>query len=111
MKAGIRVLLLEDSIVDAELVLRELKRSGFETESLRVEDEEKYVEALEQDWDVILADFNLPSFDGLSALHACYGFSFLVAALYGRNITQIDGSVGNVRYDGATKLLDTLKFI
>ncbi|MFP5246595.1 MAG: ATP-binding protein, partial [Thermoanaerobaculia bacterium] len=64
-----RILLLEDRTVDAELVARELRRGGVDADITRVDAEEPFREAvLRGEMDVILADYHLPSFDGLSAL-------------------------------------------
>jgi two-component system, cell cycle sensor histidine kinase and response regulator CckA len=64
----LRVLLLEDSDSDAELVIDHLKQAGFEASWHRVQDEAEFVAALDPDLDVILADFNLPSFGARRAL-------------------------------------------
>lgn len=66
----LRVLLVEDSEDDADLLLRELRRGGRELEHLRVDTPEALEAALQrQDWDVILADFSMPRFSGTDALH------------------------------------------
>ncbi|MEZ0231982.1 MAG: EAL domain-containing protein [Methylophilaceae bacterium] len=66
----LRILLVEDNPADAELTLRELKRSEIKCEARRVETESDFRIQLDQfDPDIILSDFSLPSFDGLSALH------------------------------------------
>jgi PAS domain S-box-containing protein len=65
----IRILNLEDSPADAELIGRELSRAHLDFSSTRVDDEPSFRAALEtSDPDVILADFNLPRFDGVSAM-------------------------------------------
>lgn len=64
----LRILQLEDQLADAELILYELKRSGYELSSLRVETQADYLIALETTPDVILADYSLPQFDALQAL-------------------------------------------
>ncbi len=64
----LRVLHLEDSELDHELMLTHLRRGGLEVRSLRVDSEAAFLAALEQDWDVVLSDFNLPGFSGLVAL-------------------------------------------
>jgi PAS domain S-box-containing protein len=65
----LRILILEDLPTDAELMERELKRGGIEFESVRVETEHDFVAALEAFRpELILSDFRLPTFDGLSAL-------------------------------------------
>ena len=69
MKKPLRVLLLEDSEDDALLAVRELRRWGFEPDWSRVETEPDYLAHLEPTLDLILADYNLPQFDALKALH------------------------------------------
>ncbi len=65
----IDILHLEDRAVDAELIERELKRARLDFSSTRVETEHAFREALERsDPDIILADYNLPGFDGILAL-------------------------------------------
>jgi PAS domain S-box-containing protein len=65
----LRILHLEDSPEDAELQYEFLKTEGFEVESIRVQNRQGFVSALEQGhFDIILADNSMPGFDGLSAL-------------------------------------------
>ena len=68
MNAKLRILILEDSLPDAELMLRELRRAGYEPEWKRVEKESDYLAQLDQGWEIILADYSLPQFSGLRAL-------------------------------------------
>jgi CheY-like chemotaxis protein len=69
MKKKLRILMIEDSTTDAEIVLRQIRRSGVEPESLRVETKEEMQAALMgQEWDVIIADYSLPRFSGQEAL-------------------------------------------
>ena len=68
VRKGIRVLLLEDEVADAELIVRELRRSGFDPHWRRVETEAEFIDSLNPSLDLILADFRLPQFDGLRAL-------------------------------------------
>lgn len=65
----LRILHLEDDPRDAELVQVELADGGLECSVVRVQAREEFRAALSADpFDAILADFSLPSFDGLSAL-------------------------------------------
>lgn len=65
----IRVLILEDNLNDARLLVAGLRRGGFEPDWERVQDEAAYARELERgDLDLILADYSLPSFDALRAL-------------------------------------------
>src|SRR5690349_8940332 len=72
----IRVLFVEDGAAEAELSTRHLNRAGLPCVSLRVETEEGLRQALEQfEPSVILSDFSLPQFDGLSALRVAHEVS------------------------------------
>ena len=65
----ISILQLEDSVLDADLELAQLTRAGLEFEAQRVETREDFALALDRSsFDVILADFHLPNFNGLDAL-------------------------------------------
>lgn len=69
MGTPLSVLIVEDSADDAMLLLRELKRSGFEPTSERVDTEAAMAAALaRRSWDVITCDFTMPTFDGMAAL-------------------------------------------
>lgn len=68
MGTAIRVLIVEDSTADAELIAHELRRSGFEPDWERVDGEGDYLARLQGGYEVILADYTLPQFDALRAL-------------------------------------------
>src|SRR4051812_27113763 len=65
----LRILILEDVPMDAELVEYELGRSAIAFEARRVDSRDDYWRALaEFQPDVILSDYSLPGFDGMTAL-------------------------------------------
>ncbi len=69
MKEDLRVLILEDLPTDAELAQRELERFLKDFEVKVVDTEKGFVQALKTfNPDLIIADYMLPTFDGLSAL-------------------------------------------
>ncbi len=69
MDKELRVLIVEDIPTDAELVERELKKANIAFRTKRVETRESLQSELEQfSPDVVLSDYSLPSFDGMSAL-------------------------------------------
>ncbi|MFV3077065.1 response regulator [Niveispirillum fermenti] len=69
MPDAIHILHLEDSPLDCELVGAHLRKAGLECEITRVETREAFTDALGTTrFDLVLADFVLPGFDGLSAL-------------------------------------------
>jgi two-component system, cell cycle sensor histidine kinase and response regulator CckA len=69
MSKPLRLLQIEDSASDADMILRLLMQAGFEVFSNRVEDAESLRHALQDpSWDVIVADYHLPGFDAPGAL-------------------------------------------
>ena len=65
----LRILILEDVTTDAELIKDELTEAGTVFTSCCVKDKGPYLNALDEfSPDIILSDYSLPSFDGLSAL-------------------------------------------
>jgi len=69
MNEPLRVLHLEDNPDDAELIRLRLQAAGFACRVTVVESRDQFVAALEKaDYDLILSDFTIPSFDGASAL-------------------------------------------
>ncbi len=69
MKAPLRLLIVEDSNDDADLLVRHLAVSGFNVQSERVDNISAMAQALErQAWDVVIADYNMPSFGVAEAM-------------------------------------------
>ncbi|MEW6054000.1 MAG: PAS domain S-box protein [Nitrospirota bacterium] len=65
----LRILILEDNPNDAELIQYELRRGRLSFAAEKVETRKDFQKALEEFMpDIILADYTLPQFDGLSAL-------------------------------------------
>ena len=69
MSEPLNVLMIEDVEDDALLVLRELRRDGFDVTWERIETAEALSRALSSgSWDVIISDYRLPRFDAPAAL-------------------------------------------
>jgi len=65
----IRLLIVEDSELDAELIVDEIMRDGFAIESMRVDGEREFCDALvEFAPDIIISDLSMPDFSGYRAL-------------------------------------------
>ena len=65
----LRVLIVEDSPDDVTLLVRILRKGGFEPHFERVQTEDAMRSALlEKPWDIILSDYRMPNFDGLRAI-------------------------------------------
>jgi signal transduction histidine kinase len=68
MNRTLRVLLVEDSEDDAELLLRELRRGGHDPKWMRVDTREALESALaEERWDAVFADYSMPRFSAPEA--------------------------------------------
>ncbi|RNC68635.1 MAG: hybrid sensor histidine kinase/response regulator [Desulfuromonadales bacterium] len=64
----LRVLIIDDSPLDAELILREL-RKGFSTQHVRVDTAQGMLDALaDGSWDIVISDYVMPLFSGLNAI-------------------------------------------
>src|SRR5277367_116308 len=68
MPGRIQILILEDNPTDAELVVRELRRAGFDFDWERVDTEANYLARLNPGLHLILSDYVMPQFSGLRAL-------------------------------------------
>ncbi|MGI8655129.1 MAG: response regulator [Pyrinomonadaceae bacterium] len=69
MNIPLRTLFVEDSENDAELLLRELQRGGYDVAFERVDTAAAMRAALaEKNWDIVISDFSMPQFNGLAAL-------------------------------------------
>jgi PAS domain S-box-containing protein len=65
----VRLLLVEDSEDDAELIVSALRRGGFEPTWRRVDTANELRQALtESSWDAVIADYSMPAFSGMDAL-------------------------------------------
>ena len=65
----LNVLIIEDSEVDALLMLMELEKGGYTPAYRRVESEDAMQAVLrDEKWDVILSDYSMPQFSGFNAL-------------------------------------------
>ncbi|HLL23484.1 MAG TPA: ATP-binding protein, partial [Kofleriaceae bacterium] len=64
----LRLLVAEDSEDDYELLLRELRKGGFEVTSVRVSNADALSRALDESWDLIVSDWTMPGFSGRAVL-------------------------------------------
>ena len=79
----VRILIVEDSEIDAELVLEELLLDGLCITAQRVEKESTFIEALERFApDLIVADLSMPDFSGYRALEIVREFKLHVPFIF-----------------------------
>lgn len=69
MSGSFRLLILEDSALDADLMVETLHSFGLNPTWTRVDKESDYLSALDSCPDLILSDFSMPQFDARRALH------------------------------------------
>ena len=84
MGKPLRVLVIEDSEFDSTLLLRLLSKGGYDLKHRRVETAESLRDALRQEWDLVVADYNLPQFSAPEALdivkHAGLDIPFIIVS-------------------------------
>lgn len=98
----LNILMLEDSEIDAELIRYELRKGGIEFSAELVETESAFREALEsEDRDLILSDFELPDFDGISALVIAHSMCPDVPFIFVTGVMGEDTAIDMLR-QGAT---------
>lgn len=89
MSSPVRVLLVEDSLDDAEMVMLALRRGGFDPTFERVETEQEMAAALDAgEWDIVLSDYSLPRFSAPAA------FAMLADREEGLPFIIVSGTIG-----------------
>lgn len=69
----LRILIVEDHPADIDLMLYELHKAGFQVEHACAQSETDFLNALGKPFDLILADYTLPQFNGMRALELLQG--------------------------------------
>ncbi len=88
----LRILLLEDCPLDAELIQAALTEGGLKFECVRVDTRDEFLASLRQGaWDIILSDYSLPAFQGMAAL------DLMRAEFPDLPLIFVSGSVGDER--------------
>lgn len=89
MSTQLRILLVEDLEDDAQLLLREIQRGGYDIYSERVETRPAMQMALaRQNWDLIICDYSLPNFNAPEAL------ALMQAGGYNLPFIIVSGTIG-----------------
>jgi PAS domain S-box-containing protein len=69
MSAKLHILVLEDNMLDAELAIQALEEAGYSCQWDCVDTRDGFLARLsERTYDLVISDYNLPMFDGLSAV-------------------------------------------
>jgi len=102
MKTKFRILHLEDSAPDCELVHHLLLSDGIDCEMIRCESREKFIESLEKkNFDLIFADCTLPHFNGLHALEMAHRHAPEIPFIFVSGTIAEDSAIESLR-SGAT---------
>ena len=98
MGIPLKLLLLEDDPLDAELNIAALNAEGFQCEWERVQTKEEFIAALDvPDYDLILIDYNLPAFDGMTALHLLRDHQLDIPAILVSGNLGEEIAIGSIR--------------
>jgi DNA-binding NtrC family response regulator len=89
MGVPLRVLVVEDSEDDAALLLRELRRGGYDIRHERVDTSEALNTALDtKPWDIVISDHSMPHLSGIDALNIVRAKGFEMPFLF------VSGTIG-----------------
>lgn len=101
-KAPIRILIAEDLISDAQLAQREISKSLNEAHYQVVETREDFLEALQNFLpDIVISDYKMPSFDGISAIQITHDFDPRIPVIIHTGSMDEDTAVGCMKAGAA----------
>lgn len=101
----LRVLHVEDSDLDHQLILAQLTRAGVRVELHRLDALPAVLAALDRPWDAIISDYNLPGFTGLQVLEAVKDRQLLMPFLLVSGEIGEDAAVAAMRNGASDYLL------
>jgi signal transduction histidine kinase len=106
MGIPLRVLIIEDSEDDALIVVRELKRAGYDVAFKRVDRPIDLKSALtgDNEWDLVISDFSMPTFSGTDALKLVRSLGFDAPFIFISGTMGEDTAVAALK-DGAQDYL------
>ena len=104
--ADLRILLVEDDPSDAELTIRELRKSGYDPEWHRVDTKSEFLKRLAQDPpDVIISDHAMPQFNSIEALQCLNDSGLTIPFIVVSHAIGEEEAVGLMRSGAADYLL------
>ena len=104
--ADLRVLIVEDDPLDAELVVRELQKSGYNPEWKRVDTQEEFMDRLVQDPpDVIISDHVMPQFSSTEALQCIHESRLTIPFIVVSHAIGDEEAVGLMRNGAADYII------
>jgi signal transduction histidine kinase len=104
--ADLRVLIVEDDPLDAELVVRELQKSGYDPEWQRVDTQEEFMKRLAQDPpDIIISDHVMPQFSSTKALQCIHESQLTIPFIVVSHAIGDEEAVGLMRNGASDYIL------
>ena len=102
----LHILLVEDDPLDAELIVRELRKSGYDPRWQRVDTEEEFMSRLAQDPpDLIISDHAMPQFSSIGALQCLNESRLTIPFIVVSHAIGEEEAVGLMRNGAADYLL------
>lgn len=101
----LRLLHIEDSDLDHQLILAQLQRAGLRFEVCRLDSLAEIESALARPWDAIISDYNLPGFSGLVVLDLIKQRQLIVPFILVSGEIGEDTAVGAMRTGASDYLL------
>jgi signal transduction histidine kinase len=105
MASPLQLLIVEDRPDDAELLLLELKRAGYEPTWTRAETPEEFVAGLGQEPDIVVCDYSLPAMTALDALRILHDLQLDVPLIVVSGVMDEDTCVNSLRLGAVDYLL------
>ena len=105
MAKSLKVLIAEDNPLDAELLVLELRRAGYELQWQRVDTEAAYLTALAGEPDLVLSDYEMPQFNGLRVLELLKQSGLEIPLIIVSGTIGEDTAVAAMKFGAADYLL------
>lgn len=105
MPVPLRVLILEDSSTEAELMVKHLHEAGYDLDWRRVETEPDYLSHLDPSLDLILVDYTLPTMSGPRALRCLHDRGWDVPAVVVTGTVSDEAALDCLRLGAADYVL------
>ncbi|MGH7217135.1 MAG: response regulator [Nitrospiraceae bacterium] len=103
---NLRVLIVEDDPLDAELAVRELKKSGYDPQWQRVDTQAEFMNCLVQDPpDIIISDHVMPQFSSTEALQCIHGNRLTIPFIVVSHAIGDEEAVGLMRNGASDYIL------
>ncbi|MEO6307564.1 MAG: response regulator [Nitrospiraceae bacterium] len=104
--SDLRVLIVEDEPLDAELAVRELRKSGYDPEWQRVDTRAEFMNSLVRDPpDIIISDHSMPQFSSAEALQCVYESRLTIPFIVVSHAIGDEEAVGLIRNGAADYIL------